>query len=468
MPSSSFLTRFSAWVERTPSAPALTAGERTVSYAGLQRLAAKFGPVVARAAGGVCVPPRKSPETVALVLACLAGGKQVLLPPAELGSDALVDLCAQAGCSAVLAPDGEFVRLAGADVRPAGEPGLLLTTSGTTGPAKTVVLDAAGLDRFFGWGAAQFGIGPGAATLSCVPLNFDLSLLDVWAALAAGARAELAAPEAATDGAGLADACGHAEVVQLSPMHLRMLAESAPRPLPGVRHVISTGDVLPPRLAAGLPGLFPRARLWNLYGSTETNDSFLGEVDVEESLALGAVPLGDPIAGVEATVAGEDGETVTGAGRGELLVSTPFQARGYLDRRRGGLTPIRRPFRTGDLVERDERGRLFLRGRRDDQVKVRGARTNLHQVQEVILRHTDVVDALVTATADPAEGHRISASVRLRPRARLTGLQLRVYCRAKLPATAVPSNVEIVEHRIGRTANGKRQAAATPKEGILS
>ncbi|MEU4248891.1 AMP-binding protein [Amycolatopsis sp. NPDC026612] len=467
MPSSSFLTRFAARVERTPSAPALSAGDRTVSYAGLARLAGKLGPVVARAAGAVCVPPRKSPETVALVLACLAGGKQVLLPPAELGSDALVDLCGQAGCSAVLAPDGEFVRLAGVAARPAGS-GLLLTTSGTTGPAKTVVLDAAGLDRFFGWASARFGIGPGVTTLSCVPLNFDLSLLDVWAALAAGARAELAAPEAATGGADLADACGRADVVQLSPMHLRMLTESAPRPLPGVRHVISTGDVLPPRLAAGLPALFPRARLWNLYGSTETNDSFLGEVDVEESLALGAVPLGDPIAGVEATVAGEHGETVTGAGRGELLVATPFQARGYLDRRRGGLTPIGRPFRTGDLVERDERGRLFVRGRRDDQVKVRGARTNLHQVQEVILRHTDVVDALVTATADPAEGHRISAAVRLRPRARLTGLQLRVYCRAKLPATAVPSSVEIVEHRIGRSANGKRQAVATPKEGILS
>lgn len=468
MPSSSFLARFSAWARHTPEAPALSAGDRVVSYAALGRLAAGFGPAVARTAGPVCVAPRRSPETVALVLACLAGGKQVLLPPAELGSDALVDLCGQAGCSAVLAGDGEFVRLARADVRPAAPPGLLLTTSGTTGPARTVVLDAAGLDRFFGWASARFGIGPGVATLSCVPLNFDLSLLDVWAALAAGARAELAAPEAATDGARLAEACGRADVVQLSPMHLRMLTESAARPLPGVRHAISTGDVLPPRLAAALPALFPRARVWNLYGCTETNDSFLAEVDAEDALTIGAVPLGAPIAGVRATIAGEHGETVTGAGRGELLVSTPFQARGYLDRRRGGIVPLGSPFRTGDVVERDERGRLFPRGRRDDQVKVRGVRTNLQQVEAVILRHTDVVDALVTATADPAEGHRISASVRLRPRTRLTGLQLRVYCRAKLPATAVPSDVEIVEHRIGRTANGKRRAVATSKEGTLS
>lgn len=460
MPSTSFLSRFSAWAGRTPSAPALACADRTASYAELAATAAKFGSAVAHAGPAVCVPPRKTAETVALVLACLAGGKRILLPPAELGSDALVELCAQAGCSHLLGPDGDVVRLAGADARPVDEPGLLLTTSGTTGPAKTVVLDAAGVDRFLGWAADRFGIGPGTATLSCVPLNFDLSLLDVWAALAAGACAGLAAAE---DGSRLTEACGRADVVQASPMHLRMLTESAGRPLPGVRHVISTGDTLPAGLVAGLAGLFPRARLWNLYGSTETNDSFLHEVDPAEARARGAVPLGKPIPGVDAVVVDERGERVTGAGRGELLVSTPFQARGYLDRGRGGFTPLGRPFRTGDLVERTADGLLFARGRRDDLVKVRGARTNLHEVQEVILRHSEVLDAQVTATADPAAGHRIRASVRLRPRARLTGLQLRVYCRAKLPATAVPSTVEIVGHGITRTPNGKK-----PKEGILS
>ncbi|RSM46655.1 hypothetical protein DMA12_10460 [Amycolatopsis balhimycina DSM 5908] len=463
MPSTSFLSRFSAWAGRTPSAPALSCADRTVSYAELTAMAAKFAPAVSHAGGTVCVPPRKTPETVALVLACLSGGKRILLPPAELGSDALVELCAQAGCSHLLGPDGDVVRLAGADARPVDEPGLLLTTSGTTGPAKTVVLDAAGVDRFLGWAADRFGIGPGTTTLSCVPLNFDLSLLDVWAALAAGACAGLAGPEAAADGSHLTGACRHAGVVQASPMHLRMLTESAKRPLPAVRHVISTGDTLPAGLVAGLAELFPGARLWNLYGSTETNDSFLHEVDPGEARARGAVPLGKPIPGVDAVIVDERGGRVTGAGRGELLVSTPFQARGYLDRGRGGLTPIGRPFRTGDLVERTADGLLFARGRRDDLVKVRGARTNLHEVQEVILRHSEVLDARVTATADPAAGHRIRASVRLRPRARLTGLQLRVYCRAKLPATAVPSTVEIVGHGITRTPNGKN-----PKEGILS
>jgi acyl-coenzyme A synthetase/AMP-(fatty) acid ligase len=456
MPSTAFLARFSNWVSSTPDAPALLSGDRIVSYAELHRMVEALRPTAERTGTGpVCVAPRKSPETVALVITCLLAGRQILLPPAELGSDALVELCAQAGCSHILSADGDAVRLAGGGRSAFGEPGMLLNTSGTTGRPKTVVLAADGVDRFIAWAATRFGIGPGRTTLSCVPLEFDMSLLDVWTALASGACVQLACPRTASDSALLAEACRDVDVVQASPMHFQLLTESTDRPFTAVRHAVFTGDAMPLHLLSKLPELFPRARLWNLYGSTETNDSFLHEVSLQEARAHGAVPIGRPLPGVDAVVADDRGAVVTGPGSGELLVSTPFQARGYVDQRHGGVKPLGRHFPTGDLVHRHVSGLLFLRGRKDDQVKVRGVRTNLHQVRQVILGHSDVVDALVTTTSDGPGGNRIKAAVRPRPGARLNSLQLRVFCTAKLPSTAVPSTVEIVDHALARTSVGK-------------
>jgi acyl-coenzyme A synthetase/AMP-(fatty) acid ligase len=466
MPTTSFLDRFAGWVNRTPDASALSTGGRVVTYADLHRMAEAARPAAERTgAAPVCVPPRKSPETIALVIACLMAGRQLLLPPGQLGSDALVEMCAQAGCSHILGADGNVVRLAGADHKTFAEPGMLLTTAGTTGRPKTVLLASEGVDRFITWAAGRFGIGPGRTTLSCFPLEFDVSLLDIWTALASGACVRLA-----SSGPALAQACRDADVVQASPMHFQLLSESCDRPFAGARHAIFTGDVMSLRLLDRMPDVFPRSRLWNLYGSTETNDSFLHEVSRPEARAHGTVPIGRPIPGVRAVVADEQGEVVKGKGDGELLVSTPFQVRGYVDQRHGGVQPLDRYFRTGDLVHRDANGLLSLKGRTDDQVKVRGVRTSLHEVQQVILGHSDVVDALVTATSDHMNGNRIDATVRLRPGARLNGLQMRVFCTAKLPSTAVPSSIEVVARPLARTACGKRpgpgaRATTTAEKG---
>src|SRR5690606_7392910 len=99
------------------------------------------------------------------------------------------------------------------------------------------------------------------------------------------------------------------------------------------RHVILTGDATSPRLLAELPALFPKARVYHVYGCTETNDSFLHEVDSFELAPGERLPIGRPIAGVEALLLDEEGRPVEGAGTGELVVRTPFQAAGYLDAR---------------------------------------------------------------------------------------------------------------------------------------
>jgi acyl-coenzyme A synthetase/AMP-(fatty) acid ligase len=464
MPSRSFVRSFTEWVKIQPSAPALSWGDQLVSYGELARLADSMGSAITELGPAddvpVCVSERKSPETIALVIACLKAGRRVLLPSAGLGAEALAELCVQVGCRYVLSSSGN-VRVAGSvgrHLEPA-ELGLMLTTSGSTGLPKTVVLSPEGVDRFLSWAVTHFGIKPGSIVLNYAPLNFDLCLLEIWATLAIGACVELVEQDKAADGAYLLDLCTRRSltVIQAVPMFYRLLADavSEGRTFGSVEHVICTGDAMPLKLLERLPELFPQAALWNIYGCTETNDSFLHEVSVDEALVHGAVPIGRPIIGVDAVIVDESGAVVDGPGSGELLVATPFQARGYLDHRLNQEKWQGKYFRTGDTARRDENGLFFLAGRNDYHVKVRGVRTNLQEIEQVILSHSDVLEAVVVAVPHEIAGNLLHAVVRRRPDSGLNSIQLRVHSAAKLPRTAVPGVVKIIDQALPHTSTGK-------------
>ncbi|WP_410567348.1 AMP-binding protein [Amycolatopsis sp. cmx-4-61] len=454
MPTRSFVTAFAGQVDARPHAPALSWAGAVVDYATLDRLARTAAPLLQHLPpdAPVCVPAHKSPETVALLIACFRAGRRVLLPSASLGHDALLRLCEQAGCSHVLTPDG--VRTTGADAASLPGPGLLLTTSGSTGTPKVVVLAERGVDRFLAWAAGAFGIGPGTGVLNYAPLNFDLCLLDVWAALAAGACSDLVDPARATDGGHLAELTAQRApaVVQAVPLFFRLVTGTG-QVFPSVREVLLTGDVAPPALLADVAAAFPRARLWNVYGCTETNDSFLHRIDPGRAPA----PIGAPIDGVEFRILDGEGRE---ADRGELVVRTPFRAEGYLD---PGLDRGRWHdgwFRTGDLVHRDEAGLVHLTGRTDHQVKVRGVRTNVQEVEQVLLTHPDVLEAAVLPLPDEEAGTVLHAVVRRAPGSGLNGLHLRAHCAAALPRTAIPGAFEIGDDALPRTSTGKTDRTA--------
>ncbi|MFD2765549.1 AMP-binding protein [Micromonospora eburnea] len=462
MPTRSFCTAFREQVRGRPDAPALFWAGRQISYRDLAHLVVAAERALADLALDpelpLCVPAVKSPETIALLIAAFAADRRVLLPSASLGSESLTRLSAEVGCAHILraTPDGLTVRASGADGRRLPGAGLLLTTSGSTGTPKVVDLAADGVDAFLAWAGRAFRIGPDARVLNYAPLNFDLCLLDVWAALAAGACVELVDPDRAVDGAWLAELCRDRKptVVQAVPLFFRLVTEAGGR-FPWVRDVLLTGDVVPLALLDRITDAFPNARLWNVYGCTETNDSFLCRVDPDEVRAQGAMPIGHPIDGVEVSVLDADGAEVTGAGTGELVVRTPFRARGYLDARLDAERWRDGWFRTGDLVRRDASGAYFLTGRNDHQVKVRGVRTNLQEVEQVVLAHPGVLEAAVVAVPDSNEGNVLLAVVRPTPASGVNGLHLRLHCAAALPRTAIPGAFELVDEALPRTSTGK-------------
>jgi acyl-coenzyme A synthetase/AMP-(fatty) acid ligase len=379
----------------------------------------------------IAVRAVKSPGTVALLRAVR---RPVLLLSVDLGTEVAATLIERAGCAGVVTADPfEWTPAA---VRPGApqlppDTRLMLTTSGSTGVPKIVPLSGTAVRRFIGWATETFGLTAGTRVLSYAPLNFDLSLLDVWATLRNGGTAVLVDPDKAVNAPYLWELMRTARphVVQAVPLFYRLLAGAAGEaPLPSVRHVVLTGDHTPRPLRASLPALFPAATFHNVYGCTETNDSFIHTFGAEEASIADVLPLGEPLPGVESYVADD----------GELVVSTPFQAAGYVD---GATFPVsdgKTWYHTGDLVNRDDAGRLILVGRTDFQVKVRGVRVSLEEIEQVLLAHPEVAEAAVVAVPDPAAGTRISAV--LRPHSPgLTGLKVRSWCAERLTRTAIPS-----------------------------
>lgn len=474
------ITGFLTQVRDRPHATALLFNGQRTTYRELYELAGHERDRLARlrlAPGEpVGVLADKSPATVALVLACLLARRPLLLPSPALADTLLADLFAQAGCAHVLAPGGLPARLTpnpGVTPQPlpadeAAQVALMLTTSGSTSLPKIVPLGLDAVDRFTRWAGTAFDTGPGRTVLNYAPLNFDLCLLDVWTTLAHGGRVVLVDPALAAHGRHLSELLTRHDVhvMQAVPMAFGLLQDAAAKTgttFPGVEHVMFTGDTVPERTLTALPGLFPQARIHNIYGCTETNDSFLHELD-PAAAGTPPVPIGRPLPGVHHLILDPATHTlVEGPGSGELFVSTPFQARGYLDRTRHAdrftAHPLgldtRRWFRTGDLVHRDATGTLHLSGRTDFQVKVRGVAVNTAEIERVLHEHPDVLEAGVTARPDPIAGRKLVAGVQRIPGSTLTGLQLRRHCAQHLPRAAVPTQLTLTDSPLPKTATGK-------------
>jgi acyl-coenzyme A synthetase/AMP-(fatty) acid ligase len=494
---------FAEQAQRQAQAPALIWDGAPISYAELQGLAdASFAELEgARLPEDrpVGIRAKKSPEAIALILACLRARRAFLLPSIELAAETLAQLFAQAGCSQVVSPHGprsESAASLGAlvdDARaqedappsewpPAGgtdDITFMLTTSGSTGLPKVVPLTAAGVDAFTDWAATQFEIRPGTVVANYAPLNFDLCLLDIWTTLKHGGCVALVDQDRATQGAYLADLIGdnQVNVLQAVPMLYRLLIDvnrEDGRTFPSVRHVITTGDKIPPSSLAELPKLFPSARFYNVYGCTETNDSLVHEfLGLADGNVPSNIPVGQPIPGVIARLQREDGAALEGTGTGELMVWTPFQTRGYLKSslNEGRFVALeddqgRTYYKSGDIVRRHDDGTLTLEGRADFYVKVRGVRVSTQVVEQAIQEHPAVIEVAVIAVPDELAGARLHATVRREADAKLNSLQLRQHCATRLARTEMPSTIQIVTEPLPKTSTGKvdRKAVAAELE----
>ncbi|WP_394833990.1 non-ribosomal peptide synthase/polyketide synthase [Pendulispora rubella] len=474
--------RVHAQAVRQPEAVAVSSGGRYLTYAQLVAWSARIAHRLAGAAReeriGLCVE-RGVALPAALLGVLEAGAAYVPLDPsypverlaymledARIGT-VVADRASAADLAALFAgrrvliveeEDGAGAPVQGAAVQPA-QIAYVLYTSGSTGAPKGVAVSHEALDRFLASTGERPGLAADDVWLSVTSPSFDISALEIYLPLITGARVEIAPREALADGAVLTALLGTsgATVMQATPTTWRTLVDTGWR---GEAKLValSGGEALPEDLARAL--LERGVTLWNMYGPTETT-IWSSAARLEPGRRI---TLGEPLHDTVLRILDARGEPVPVGGVGELCIGGTNLARGYLGR--PAMTADRfvpdplargRLYRTGDRCRLRADGTAEFLGRLDLQVKLRGHRIELGEVESALRALPGVDDAVVVVKG---EGDR----------ARLVGYvtgsgepqALRAALAEKLPSIMVPSVLVPLE-ALPMTLNGKIARGALPE-----
>jgi amino acid adenylation domain-containing protein len=326
----------------------------------------------------------------------------------------------------------------------------ILYTSGSTGEPKGVMLSHRNGLAFVDWAAREIGVGAQDRLSSHAPLHFDLSTFDLFAAAWGTAPVVLVPGATSVFPIEVARFIREQQITVwysvpsiLTQLVLRGDLDRAP--LPTLRAVIFAGEVFPVKYLRQLLELVPQARHYNFYGPTETNVCTWYEVPRGEPLGQ-SLPIGRPIPGVEAIVQGDEGQPVAPGEVGELLIRGPTVMHGYWgdpDRTRRTLSHQdgERVYRTGDLVREGHNGNLLFLGRRDAQIKTRGYRVELGEVEAALNALSFVVESAVIAIPDEAITTRLKAFVVTSEP--VSAAELAAACADRLPRYMIPEEFEL-------------------------
>ncbi len=329
----------------------------------------------------------------------------------------------------------------------------ILFTSGSTGQPKGVMLSHANAFTFLDW--CQETLGPWADDdrfSSHAPFHFDLSVFDLFVSCRNAATLVLIGESLAKEPELLGEflAAGRISVWYSAPSILALLTRHGRLDRPGSaapRLVLFAGEVFPVGPLRRLRQLWPEARLWNLYGPTETNVCTAHPIPaVIPDDRTEPYPIGTVCPPLRARVVDEEDQDVPAGAVGELVIAGPGVMHGYFGQpeltARAFFIDAEelRWYRTGDLVVDDGAGCYQFHGRRDRMVKKRGYRIELGEIESALYRHDSVDRAAVVARADES-GVSIAAFVALKPDQKRSIIAMKRHCTVYLPNYMVPDTI---------------------------
>jgi len=348
----------------------------------------------------------------------------------------------------------------------------IIYTSGTTGEPKGVMISHANLASYLTWaGQTYFGDPQASGALVHTSISFDLTFTALFTPLTLGQPLVLVPEDSPAQGVvdllGVLRSGRRLALLKLTPSHLASLAQLAPQPPANmaVATVVIGGEALSAKVAAWAQASFANATLFNEYGPTETT---VGCTCYR--LEAGAqfpdyVPIGKPLPQAYCYVLNAERNLVPTGVAGELFIGGDGVGLGYY--RSPELTetafiadpfnPARRLYRSGDRVRELADGNLEFLDRLDRQIKVRGYRVELLEIESLLARLPEVEQAVVVDIRNPADTSvQLVAFVKLTPGTPTESIAgtLSQYLADRLPPAAVPSRFCVVD-AFALTANGK-------------
>lgn len=489
---------FETQVERTPEAIAVVYGDTQFSYRELNaranqlaRFLKRFG-VGPDSLVGLCV--ERSPEMIVGILGILkAGAGYVPLDP-TYPSDRLSFMLEDANVFVLLTQshlldtlprhngprlslDSDWDIIAKErDENPESRAtpenlAYVIYTSGSTGHPKGVMIPHRGLVNYLSWCTEAYEVAKGCGAPVHSSISFDLTITSLFAPLLVGRSVFLVA-----DGVeNLVEALlarDNYSLVKITPAHLRALAELMPidQVAGRVRALVIGGEALHMESLSFWRTHAPATRLINEYGPTETVVGCSVYEVTGRDVTFGAVPIGTPVANSQLYVLDEKLQPVEKGVTGEIYIGGHGVGLGYINHK--ALTDERfipdpfsrdghaRLYKTGDLGRFGSNGILEYLGRVDNQVKIKGFRIELDEVETILNQCSAIRDCAVVAREDATGEKRLIAYV-VCNQTEMDMDELRKFMRAKVPDYMVPS-IFVGMESLPLTTNGKVDRKSLP------
>ncbi|MBR0821189.1 non-ribosomal peptide synthetase [Bradyrhizobium liaoningense] len=510
--------RFDRQAKKTPNAIAVSDGRTTLTYRELARRSQAAARWLAREGVGtesvVALLADRGPDLLAAMIGVQRVGAAFLnldpdQPPARLAtilgsSCARMLLTGRAQSSmveALLEPLVERIHVAELDdaltpgaTRPArtarraaASLAYLIYTSGSSGAPKGVMIEQRGLSNHLASLISELGLSARDVIAQTAPQSFVISVWQFFAGPMVGARVHICANAIAQDTILLAREIEREgiTVLEIVPSLLRVILDrmdeaQVQRAFARLRLLISTGEPLAVDLCNAWLARCPKVPLINAYGASECSDDVsLHRLTKAPAAATSNVPVGAALPNTQLHVLDQSLQPQPVGVTGELCIGGAGVGRGYINdpaqsRERFIPDPFSRQagsrlYRTGDLARRRADGTIECLGRADHQVKVRGYRIELKEVENALADHPGVRTGIVEPRREASGDVRLIAHIVARAGSQSSASELREFLKSRLPGHAIPSAFLFLD-QVPLNAHGKidRSALLAPAQQDVS